>query len=337
MLVLGGGVESIVCVNTAAFLYAFLAIGYADARSAGAPGSIGAPGSTGAPPFEFAAAARKVGVILSESLWMALSLLVYQAMRFVDILILAALTSAKVTGEYTAMSNVAQLIQIYPGAISQTLGPRIAVLYKAGDLAGIQDELQDYSRKASMLGGFLFGGVAVFGTDLDLVFGKAFSFSWELAALLATGWYVSATLAPFGYVLSMTGRHRQELALLSVGAVVLVAGLVLLIPPLGSVGAALAVLIAFVSVNVIRCAYVIRILSLNPLRLRDLVPPVAFAYTALACIRTGAMLTERGLLHLAVECLAYSVLSGALYLVAFATGPEKRMLAQGIMRRRRLS
>ena len=107
VLVLGGGVESIVWVNTAAFLYAFLAIGYADARSAGAPRSTGAPGSTGAPPFAFAAAARKVGVILSESLWMALSLLVYQAMRFVDILILAALTSAKVTGEYTAMSNVA--------------------------------------------------------------------------------------------------------------------------------------------------------------------------------------------------------------------------------------
>ena len=325
-LVWGGGVEGIAWVNTAVFICSFLAIGCADRRTGGAASPLGA-----------VAVARRVGLILSESLWMALLLVVYQAMRFVDILILAALTTAQTVGEYTAMSNVAQLIQIYPNAISQTLGPRIAVLYQDGDLTGIKHELQDYSRKASLLGGVLFGGVAVFGTDLDLVFSKSFNFPWELAVLLATGWYVSATLAPFGYVLSMTGRHRQELAVLSVGAVMLVVCLVLLIPPLGSIGAALSVLIAFVSVNVLRCAYVIRILASNPLRLRDLLPPLGFACVALACSQTGATLAGRGFMHLCVECLAYLILSGVLYVCAFATGPEREALVRGVVRRRRLS
>ena len=331
VLAFGGGVTSIAWVNTVVFAYTFVVIAVADR---GANRRAGAP----AAPIELPALARRVRLILSESLWMAASLLVYQAMRFADILILAALTSAQVTGEYTAMSNVAQLIQIYPNAISQTLGPRIAVLYQAGDPAGIRDELQDYSRKAAILGGVLFGGVAVFGADLDLVFGQAFSFPWQLAVLLAAGWYVSATLAPFGYVLSMTGRHRQELAILSVGAAVLVACLPLLIPPLGSVGAALSVFIAFVAVNVIRCVRVIRILGLNPLRWQDALPPACFAGVALACsLASNRLLATRSLPHLVAECSAYLALAGLLYLVAFATEPERAVLIQGVMRRRRLS
>ncbi len=335
VLALGGGVTSIIWVNTVVFAYTFVVIAIADW---GAGRGAGRSGRVRAAPIELPALARRVRLILSESLWMAASLLVYQAMRFVDILILAALTSAKVTGEYTAMSNVAQLIQIYPNAISQTLGPRIAVLYRAGDLAGIGDELQDYSRKAAMLGGVLFGGVAVFGTDLDLVFGQAFVFPWQLAVLLAAGWYVSATLAPFGYVLSMTGRHRQELAILTVGAAVLVACLPLLIPPFGSIGAALSVFIAFVSVNVIRCVRVIRILGLNPLRWRDALPPACFAGVALACSLAGnRLLAARSLPHLVAECSAYLALAGLLYLVAFATEPERAVLIQGVTRRKRLS
>ncbi len=315
VLVLGGGVESIAWVNSVMFIYAFAVIAYADRRS-----------RVRMPPLDIAAVASRIRGILSESLWMALLLLVYQAMRFVDILVLAALTNPKVTGEYTAMSNVAQLIQIYPSAISQTLGPRIATLYQANDMPGINDELQGYLRKASMLGGFLFGGIAVFGTDLDLIFGKAFDFPPALAVLLASGWYVSASLAPLGYVLSMTGRHRQELAVLSVGAILLVVCLMLFIPPLGSIGAALAVMIAFVTVNVLRCIYVVRVLSFNPLRLRDFAPPACFAFVALACSVAGFSLAGKQLAAFLAECLVYLLLSAACYLGFFATEPEKGMI-----------
>ena len=321
----GGGVASIVWVNTAMFLYAFAALAL-DGRS-----------SRLRPlPMPVSLVVRKARTILSESLWMAMSLLIYQAIRLVDILILAALTSTQVVGEYTAMSTVAQLIQIYPIAISQTLGPSIALHYKRGDMVAIVTELRAYLRRATLLGGFLFGGIAVFGTDLDLVFGQSFSFPWPLAALLAVGWYVSAILAPFGYVLSMTGRHRLELLILSGGALVLVACLLLLIPVLQATGAALSVTIVFVAVNAVRCATVIRILGRNPLGLADLLPPIVFLGVALLLREAGGVLGARHFWALAAECAAYSILAGTGYFLLFASAAERQAVARIWMSRVRL-
>ena len=323
-LLAGGGLQAVVWVNTAMFALAFLMIAWADRGAAPA-----------AEPEPLRALAGKVGAVLSESLWMAASLLVYQAIRLFDILILAALTTPAVAGEYTAMSSVAQLIQIYPMAVSQTLGPRISLAYKAADLDAIAAALREYLRKALILGGWLYGGVAVFGTDLDLVFGSGFSFAWPLPALLASGWFVSATLAPFGYVLSMTGRHRQETAVLTGGAVLLVICLLALIPPLGATGAALAVALVFVAVNAVRCGYVVRIIGRNPLGLRDLLPPACFLAAALACRTAGGALGERGLLLLIAECAAYTALSGAAVYSLFASAPEQLAFGQALRLRGR--
>jgi len=322
VLLVGGGVESLTWVNAAIFAMVSASLGFLGGQDRTRPLSM--------PAREVA---RKVGTILAESLWMAVALVVYQAIRLVDILILAALTTPAITGEYTAISSVSQLIQIYPIAISQTLGPRIALLYRQEDRPGIVAELRGYLRKASMLGGYLFGGVAVFGTDLDLVFGHGFEFPWLLPVLLASGWYISATLAPFGYVLSMTGRHREEVAILSAGAVLLVACLLVLIPPLGAIGAASSVTIAFVAVNTARCAYVIRILSLSPLRVTDMLPPLCFLAVALVCWEVGAQLGERGLALLIAECLAYSTLAIVVYLLLLASSAEWIAVRQGLARR----
>ena len=324
-LAAGGDIGAVVWVNAAVFACTFVIVALNDRRY-----------QVAAKPMAFGEIAQSIGQVLSESLWMGMSLLVYQAIRLVDILVLAALTTTQITGEYTAMSSVAQLIQIYPIAISQTLGPRIAFAHKQGDLAGIKAELQAYLRKATVLGGFLFGGVAVFGTDLDLVFGHGFTFPWLLPLLLAAGWYVSATLAPFGYVLSMTGRHRQELAILTGGAVLLVLCLLLFIPPFAAVGAALAVAIAFVAVNAVRCGYVISILRLNPLQLQDLVPPACFLAAAFAVREAGMLLANRTFAVLVAECVVYACLAGVAYLV-FLSEPAERQMLRGLARSGRAS
>ncbi len=322
VLLAGGGLLGAIWVNSALFLYAFAVIGLNDRRR----GSVLPLRDIAHKPMPLRDVAHKVGGVLSESLWMAMSLLVYQSIRLVDILILAALTTTQITGAYTAMSSVAQLIQIYPIAISQTLGPKIALAYKQGDLDEIKLELQAYLRRASMLGGYLFGGVAVFGADLDLVFGHGFSFSWPLALLLASGWYVSATLAPFGYVLSMTGRHRQEVAILAAGAALLVVCLLLLIPPFAAVGAALAVAITFAAVNAARCVYVIRILTRNPLRVTDVLPPLYFLAAALTARGAGGWVSARSLPALVVECVAYSLLAGGAYVALLASTAERQTI-----------
>lgn len=309
----GGGVLAIVAINTAvaAGTFALMELDRRKLRSRGAG-------------FPFLKVVPASVHILSESVWMCGALLLYNFMRLVDVLVLGLLTTPDVTGQYSAMSMVAQIIAIYPNAISVTLGPRIAVLYAAGDLDGIRREVGGYLRKASLLGGFLLGGVAVFGTDLDLVFGSAFAFPLILVVLLAAGWYVSAILAPLGFVLSMTGRHRQELGILAAGSLLLVLCLFAFVPWLKGTGAALAVAATFVFVNIVRARRVIRVLGRNPLSLLHLAPPAAFVGLAACCSVLGDMLGRRSFLLLFVECVAYSVLSFVLYLLLFAHAEDHR-------------
>ncbi|MFD0461687.1 lipopolysaccharide biosynthesis protein [Microvirga aerilata] len=255
---------------------------------------------------------------------MALSIAVYQMMRFADVILLGALASVAATGQYTAASSVAQIISIYPLALSQALGPRIADLYQLGDMEMIAAELRRYVRLASILGGYLFAGVAVFGVDLDLLFGSEFRFSLTLTTLLAAGWYLSATLAPFGYVLSMTGRHRIELAILLLGAVVLLAFLILLIPLYSEVGAALSVLISFALVNTVRCIYVLRVIRQSPLLLAHLLPPLFFLSAAFLCQTVGNYFEVRSFLILLLECLLYTLCAAVIYFGIFATEAEKQ-------------
>jgi O-antigen/teichoic acid export membrane protein len=315
VLLEGGGVQSIVWVNTISYISSFVVLAYLDSQEVQLPRTITLQ------------SIRDSVRILRESVWMAASLLVYQTMRFMDVLVLGALTNVQITGQYNAISGVAQIIQIYPMAASQMMGPRIAELYRVDAFEGIANELRHYLDRATLLGGYMFAGVAVFGTQLDLVFGKSFHFSWMLSVLLASGWYISAILSPFGYVLSMTGRHRTEVAILSVGAAILIVSLFALIPIFGDVGAALSVLIGFVAVNVIRCAYVVRILGINPLRTVDVIPPGTFFLMAWIVLHLGAMVLGPSLLSLIIECSLYTLVSLAVYIFVFANSAERALLS----------
>jgi O-antigen/teichoic acid export membrane protein len=248
--------------------------------------------------------------ILGDSVWMSLSLFVYGMMRFVDVLLLGAFAPAAVVGSYTALGSVAQLVSVWPMASSQTLGPNISRHYHAGDFVALRRALNEYIHFASVMSGFLFAGVAAFGDHLDLLFGPSFHFRPLIAFLIPLGYLISATLGPTGYALSMTGRHRVELAILTVGAVALSALCLVLIPRFGDVGAATAVCASFTLVNLLRFVWVGRTLGFVPGRLVDFAPPVLAALLAFG-IKLGI------LVHLP-QNLATLIAACALYALAYA-------------------
>ncbi len=230
-------------------------------------------------------------VVIRESVWMVMSLFQYGMIRFLDVLALGMLVSTKAAGEYSALSGMAQAIQIYPQAIATTIGPRIAGLMSQGKIREVEAVLANYMRNASRVGGFIFAGIAAFGNKLDLVFGAQFSFSAALAFVLCLGWYLSACYAPVGYLLSMVGRHKLESFILNIGTVVLVVALYLLIPPLGALGAGLAVLLAFSTVNFGRYVFIVKQHKIRPASLRDFYAPTIFllvgAVFSLICEQDG--------------------------------------------------
>jgi O-antigen/teichoic acid export membrane protein len=191
-------------------------------------------------------------VLMRMSAWMALSVLVYSVLRNIDILILGKLEASKVVGEYAALSALMQLIQIFPQAFSQTLGPVIARHHLSGDIKEMRAELLRYLRSASMLAGPIAACIAMFSPWFDLVLGNTYQFSTKVSVTLATGYYISAVFAPMGYSLSMTGHHRPEFYVLFIGTLFTAIMCWFGGAHAGAFGVAMGILLGFLLINFAR-------------------------------------------------------------------------------------
>jgi O-antigen/teichoic acid export membrane protein len=265
--------------------------------------------------------------ILREAVWMAFSLLLYGVMRFLDVLVVGHMVSVKAAGEYAALSGIAQIIQIYPAAMSQTLGAEIATMYAARDIGAIREILRRYVRLAALVSGYLAAGVAVFGPQLDLLFGPEFQFSWMLSVLLAVGWFVSGVLSPLGFALSMTGRHRAETLILAASVALTVLLLVWLTGAFGATGTALAVALGFGIANVARCVAVHRVIGGLPLAPANILPLLLFLAIGYGVLAVGSVI-GRSFWLLLVECAIFSALCAAAAFAVFITEEQRtRMTA----------
>jgi O-antigen/teichoic acid export membrane protein len=257
---------------------------------------------------------------------MALSLFVGGAMRSVDILTLGMFVAAKEVGSYGALSTIAQLVQAYPSAASQTLGPTVSRYYRDGDMISMRRVMSEYLRSASIVGGFLFGGIAALGDHLDLLFGRSFHFRPDIAFLLPLGWLISATLGPMGFSLSMTGRHRVELGILVMGFATLTIGCAVLVPRLGQVGAASAVVTAFAFINIARFSYLSWTHGFVPGSLSDFVPPLVAYVLGFGVKLVVDSVLGRSLATFLLACAVYAVLNAFVAYRLYLTNSERKTL-----------
>jgi len=271
--------------------------------------------------------------LLRESVWMCLSILAYSLMRSADVMFLGAFAPASSLGAYSALAMVAQLVAIFPMAASQSLGPNISHAHHRGEPEGVRRELDHYLSKAAPISGFIFGGIAIFGQRLDLVFGASFHFDPLVCLLLPLGQTLSAALAPMGYALSMTGRHRAETAILCLGAVILIASCLIFVPRYGAVAAAAAVAFAFLFVNGVRFALVIRSLGSIPGRLIDLAPAPAGLCLAWLAADICDSLGPRNLATNFCGCLLYALLFGVLAFSFFIDSGVRSKMVQSLVGR----
>lgn len=252
-------------------------------------------------------AIRRSTGLLRFSLWLAVSVFVYCILRNSDVLILGVFEPAKAVGVYAAVSMFAQMIQIIPQSISQTLGPRVAVAYEANDLTGVKTMLSDYIGAAALFAAPLCVGIAVFGQYLDLVFGNSFQFPALLCMNLATGYYIASVLAPTGFALSMTGSHRAETMLLAMGTLVVVGLGFPMAALLGQNGIALTVTIGFVVINVGRVRIVSKKLGLRFVSWRSWLPVGYAGAVAASVVSLGSLALPRNLLSILLMGSAYSL------------------------------
>jgi O-antigen/teichoic acid export membrane protein len=275
-------------------------------------------------------ALRDITQLFGMSLWLVTSLFLYGMFRLADVLVLAAHVPAKMVGEYGTISVMSQLIQVFPAAFSQNLAPDIARNYHNNNIAGVQQAINRYIRITVICSSYIFAGIAVFGSSLDIIFGEKYNFDPVVVFILPLGYLISATMGPTGYSLSMTGRHREESFIVFFGGILLVALCLTLVPMFGQLGAACAVAIGFLIINSIRVVYVSRVMHFIPGKAYYVLSALVAAACALAAKLAAYEALHRTLSGLLVGCVIYSIAYWCIVFLFLLDHGERRKLLMGV-------
>jgi O-antigen/teichoic acid export membrane protein len=174
-----------------------------------------------------------------------LSIIVVAGNRL-DVMLLGAIMGTSDVGPYYAAVKMAGFALFAVQAVNVVLAPMIAERYDAGDLAGLQAVATHAARLglAGALGVALFCVVA--GHWVLGLFGHDFDVAYMPLLILLAGYCVSTCFGEVGFMLSMTKYQKQVSFFVLIGIVANCAAAFVLVPRLGSVGAAIGAALSIV-------------------------------------------------------------------------------------------
>lgn len=180
-----------------------------------------------------------------------------------DTLILGYLTSAEEVGVYTVATRLVTLAIFVLNPINSAFVPHVAHLYHRGDRHGVDAVYGAANRWILRLSAPAFILLLAFPEDLLDLFGSGYGTASAVTVVLAVGQLANTAAGPCGSVLNMCGLVRVSL-LDNVAALTVNVGLnLLLIPPYGVLGAAVAWTTSLVLVNATKYVQVRRMLGIR--------------------------------------------------------------------------
>ena len=198
---------------------------------------------------------------ISTSL-MVPSMMLY-AMNEMDILMVGALLDTRSAGIYAASARLATLVVFALNAVNVVIAPMISNLYHSGRL----DELRTLISDAGRIIFFLSVPVAillfVLSDQFLSFFGAGFDKGQLSLKILVVGQLFNALSGSVGFLLTMTGHHREAAWVIGLGVLLGFALNFLLIPRFGLEGAAIATVISMVFWNGMLVWLVRRRLNVN--------------------------------------------------------------------------
>lgn len=207
---------------------------------------------------------------LRASLPMMLISGIWMANNYVTTLIVGTTDGPRAAGVYSVVQRGAELIVVLLLAANMPLAPTIARLHALGDTHGLEHAAQRVAQATLVVSIPIAAVFMIFpGVYLGL-FGASFHVGATALSILAAGQLVNAAAGPAGNVLLMTGHERVAMRGIGAGLVAnLVLGIVL-VPPLGVTGGAIAFATSLALWNVSLVVSVRRRLGINVTALRRL-------------------------------------------------------------------
>lgn len=276
-------------------------------------------------------ARRDVGEITRFALPMWFSGTLNKFRKNLETIFVGALASVASAGVYTVVTRINMIGHVVYRSIIVTVKPQLAELAYAGERREI-DHLYKTTTRWLLIANippFLF--IVLYPTELLAIFGKGFTNGAMALALLATGELINAGTGICGSIIDMTRHHVAKLinSVLWLGLVI--GGQFLLVPRYGLLGAALASVIATVSINLIRMMQVWALERVQPYELALVKPALAGAAAYLS--GRFALQVSSGRLALIQGLGVVVVYLGAL--LALGIEPEDRVIVGKVWRRAR--
>ncbi|HEY7736850.1 MAG TPA: flippase [Candidatus Limnocylindrales bacterium] len=196
-------------------------------------------------------------------------------------LVLSAFSTLANVGIFAIAAHVNLLASLFHTSVVQSSMAIFADLHDRGDRPGLGHLYQTTSKWTFSLNLPLFIVIVLFPGALLSVFGSGFSAGAPALVILGLEALANSATGTSGSLLDMTGHTRVKFVNSTVAAGTALALNVLLIPPFGLIGAAMAALGATLAVNLLRVAQVWYLLRLLPWE-RSFVKPILAGLGAFA-------------------------------------------------------
>ena len=185
--------------------------------------------------------------------------------RWLDVLLVGALVSARDAGIYAVVSRFVLVGALTQRAIIPLLGPRFSALFAVDDYRAAQTLYQTSTAWLVSLSFPFYLLVSAFASVVLLMFGREFEPGATPLAILSLAMLVNIATGPATTILLMGGKASWNLAN-SYGSLALNAGLnIVLIPAFGITGAAVAWSISILFQNLVPTWQIFRAFRLHPL------------------------------------------------------------------------
>ncbi|MEO0455217.1 MAG: flippase [Cyanobacteria bacterium P01_A01_bin.114] len=181
-----------------------------------------------------------------------------------DAIMLGALQNTEAVGIYTVVTRGADFVTLVLIVTNQSIRPKLARLYAAGQLQALQNLVTKTARLTATAALPIALFLIVFGQWYLWLFGPDFLQGRTALALLGASQLLGATIGSVGLLLSMTGHERDTSICVAVSAIANILLNLLLIPRWGINGAAAATLASNVLWNLSLSVLVYKRLKIKP-------------------------------------------------------------------------
>ena len=192
-------------------------------------------------------------------------------MQWTDTIMLGIWASAAEVGVYGAAVRTAMLTGFVLVAVNSIVAPKFAAMYAQSDIEGLEKLAQSAARLMAALAFPMLLAFTIFPSWVLSLFGTEFTQGALALAILAVGQFVNVVTGSVGYLLMMTGHERLMQYNLMASALANVLLNIVLIPPFGIIGAALATSVTLAGMNIVSTLLVSKKLSITtvPISFRE--------------------------------------------------------------------